>query len=92
MSPFEIVMLVLFGISWPISIAKALRTKRVAGKSPLFMLTICTGYLFGVIHKIHYAFDWVTGLYALNMVLILTDLALYFRYSSRNRTATPASR
>ena len=87
MSPFEIVMLVLFGISWPISITKAVRTKRVEGKSPLFMVVICIGYFFGILHKVNYAFDWVTGLYALNMALILTDLSLYLRYRPRARNA-----
>ena len=40
MSPFEIAMLLLFGASWPVSIAKALRTKVVAGKSPVFMVIV----------------------------------------------------
>ena len=83
MSPLEISMLALFGISWPISIAKAIRTKQVRGKSPLFMALISLGYLCGIIHKIYHSFDWVTGLYALNMVLILVDLGLYYRYLPR---------
>ena len=83
MSPLEVIMLALFGISWPISIAKAIRTKQVRGKSPLFMVLISLGYLCGIVHKIHYSFDWVSGLYALNMVLILVDLGLYYRYLPR---------
>ena len=35
MSPFEALMLICFGLSWPVSILKALRTK-VSGKSPLY--------------------------------------------------------
>ena len=45
MSFFEATMLICFGISWPVSIAKALRTKVVAGKSPLFMAIVCLDYL-----------------------------------------------
>jgi hypothetical protein len=78
-------MLLCFGISWPISIAKALRTKTVAGKSPVFMGIVITGYGFGVIHKILYSFDWVTYLYALNLILVAVDMSLYFRYSKRVR-------
>jgi len=80
MSPLEVAMLCLFGISWPVSIAKAIRTKQVRGKSPLFMALISVGYLCGIVHKIYHSFDWVTGLYAVNLVLILVDLGLYYRY------------
>ena len=83
MSLFEILTLTIFGLSWPISIAKAIRTKQVRGKSPLFMVLIALGYLCGILHKISYSFDWVTGLYALNMLLILVDLGLYYRYLPR---------
>jgi len=87
MSVFEIVMLVCFGMSWPISIAKALRTKVVAGKSPLFMGIICVGYVCGLVHKLVYSMDWVIALYALNLMLVATDLVLYFRYLPRERTS-----
>ncbi len=80
MSVFEILMLVCFGVSWPISIAKALRTKKVEGKSPVFMALICIGYLSGILHKLLFAFDWVIVLYALNLVMVTTDLFLYYRY------------
>lgn len=80
MSPFEIVMLICFASGWPFSIAKALRTKHVSGKSPGFMAVICLGYLAGVFHKIFFALDWVIVLYVLNMVLIAIDLSLYFKY------------
>ncbi len=81
MSVFEAIMLVCFGVSWPISIAKSLRTKKVDGKSPLFMGIVCFGYLNGVLYKALHAFDWIIVLYALNMVLVATDLLLYFHYT-----------
>ncbi len=80
MSIFEVLMLVCFGLSWPISIAKALRTEKVAGKSPVFMGVICLGYLSGILHKVLYAFDWVVLLYAINLLMVATDLFLYYRY------------
>ena len=88
MSPFEIIMLICFASGWPFSIAKALRTKHVSGKSPGFMAVICLGYLAGVIHKIFYARDWVIVLYVLNMVLIAIDLFLYFKYRSPKDEST----
>lgn len=80
MSIFEILMLVCFGLSWPISISKAIRTKRVEGKSPLFMAVICVGYLSGILHKLLFSLDWVIALYALNLTMVVTDLYLYYRY------------
>ncbi len=83
MSVFEIIMLICFGMSWPTSIAKALRTKVVSGKSPLFMGIICVGYVCGLVHKPVYSMDWVIALYAVHLILVATDLALYFRYLPR---------
>lgn len=80
-------MLICFGVSWPISIAKSLRTRVVLGKSPLFMAILCLGYLCGIIHKILYSTDWVIALYALNMVMVATDLALYYRYLPDEKSA-----
>ncbi len=73
-------MLICFGLSWPISIAKALRTKKVEGKSPVFMVVICLGYLSGILHKLLFSLDWVIVLYAINLLMIATDLYLYYRY------------
>ena len=80
MSIFEVIMLVCFGLSWPISISKALRTKKVEGKSPVFMAVICLGYLSGILHKVLYAPDWVVVLYIINFLMVATDLVLYYRY------------
>jgi hypothetical protein len=83
MSIFEGLMLVCFGLSWPISIAKALRTKTVSGKSPLFMSIVIAGYASGIIHKVLYARDWIIILYVLNLVLVAIDMSLYFKYSRK---------
>lgn len=85
MSIFEVMMLVCFGISWPLSIAKSLRTKVVAGKSPAFMGVVALGYAAGITHKVLYSLDWVIALYILNLVLVLVDMALYYRYRKTNQ-------
>lgn len=89
MSVFEAIMLVCFGVSWPISIAKTLRTRKVEGKSPLFMAIVCFGYLNGVLYKVFHAFDWIIVLYAFNMVLVAVDLSLYFHYTRALRRRSP---
>lgn len=82
MGIFEAIMLVCFGLSWPVSIAKALRTKNVSGKSPVFLALISLGYASGIVHKLLNDPNWVISLYGLNLVMVLTDLLLYLRYSN----------
>ena len=83
---FEALMLICFGVSWPVSIAKALRTKFVRGKSWLFMSLVIVGYLSGVLHKVLNP-DPITGrphpvvwLYLFNLAMVIVDLLLYLRY------------
>ena len=83
MSVFEAAMLICFGVSWPVSIAKSVRTKIVSGKSPAFMAIVCVGYLSGVVHKALFSRDWIIILYAANMVMVIIDLALYYKYLPR---------
>lgn len=84
-SIFEVLMLLCFACSWPISIMKAIRTKVVIGKSPVFMILLIFGYALGITHKILYHYDIVTYLYLLNMLLVTTDLVLYYHYIKGNK-------
>ncbi|OGH97029.1 MAG: hypothetical protein A2039_06105 [Candidatus Melainabacteria bacterium GWA2_34_9] len=80
MSIFEALMLVCFGASWPFAVVKTYRTKNVKGKSSLFLSLVILGYLFGIVHKILYNFDYVIFLYVFNCLMVLLDLILYFKY------------
>ena len=62
----------------------------VIGKSPLFMTILIVGYTSGLLHKIFHSMDWIISLYALNLIMILTDLALYYRYLPANKAAQKA--
>lgn len=84
-SIWEVFFLLCFSVSWPVSIAKSLRTKVVIGKSPMFMSLIILGYIFGIIHKTLYSRDIVIWLYVFNAALVSTDLFLYFLYIGQNR-------
>ena len=86
----EFMMLILFGVSWPFAIAKTYRAKRVDGKSPLFEIIVIAGYLCGI--GSHFASGqgmWVVGVYVLDILLVSTDLSLYFYYSFKNRRRAP---
>ena len=75
-------MLFAFGFSWPFAIARTYRAKRVDGKSPMFMINVIIGYLFGIAaHLVEGSKLWLCWVYLLDMALVSTDLALYFRYS-----------
>lgn len=84
-SVFEALMLLCFAASWPFSIAKAVRTKVVAGKSPMFMGVIEAGYVSGILFKLTAPgpTDPTVWLYVLNLFIVGTDLFLYFRYRHR---------
>ena len=83
MSFFELGMIICFGIGWPISVFKAIKTKDVSGKSPLFMIIILLGYLSGLTHKVVYSWDIVILVYLFNTIMVALDLVLYYKYSSR---------
>ncbi|HNW25779.1 MAG TPA: PQ-loop domain-containing transporter [Candidatus Gastranaerophilaceae bacterium] len=83
-SYYEILMLVCFGISWPVALLKSYQTKSVKGKSFLFLLLILLGYIFGTVHKIMYSFDYVIWLYIINGAMVLADMALWILYRNND--------
>jgi hypothetical protein len=85
MSPFEIIMLLCFGVAWPFSIWKSWKTGRSEGKSRRFLVIVLFGYVAGILHKIFYKLDGVIVLYVLNMVMVGIDLALYYRNVRRHK-------
>ena len=85
MGIFEFLMLCCFGFSWPFSIAKSLRSKSTKGKSLGFMLLVELGYVFGILHKIFFSFNWVIWAYVFLFALVGVDIMLYFRNASLER-------
>lgn len=85
MSVFEIFMLICFGAAWPVSIFKSLRTETNEGKSVIFLYVIASGYIFGITHKIIYSFDFVIFLYAINLLMVVTDLGIYYYKQIKQR-------
>lgn len=80
MSIFEAIMLLCFGLAWPMNILKSIRSKTTKGRSLLFQLAILIGYLSGIIHKILYSLDIVMVLYCLNFVMVSIDIGLFLYY------------
>ena len=76
---FELGMLILFGISWPVSIYKSYKARVVGSKSVIFLFAVMLGYLSGIINKFLHDLDYVTVFYFVNMVMVGIDAGLYFR-------------
>lgn len=79
MGLFEFLMLCCFGASWPFAILKSIRSKSAKGKSLGFMVLIELGYIFGIIHKIFFYYNWVIWAYVALFILVAIDIVLYFR-------------
>jgi hypothetical protein len=80
---FEMIMVLSFGLSWPISISKTLKSKTAAGKSPVFIGLIVFGYICGIISKIvSQNITYVFVFYCINLVMTSFDLCLnlYYRH------------
>lgn len=89
LSPLEVVMLICFGASWPVSVFRTWHRKRSQDKSLLFLALVFTGYVSGVLHKVFFNYDLVILLYMFNAVLVFTDLMLscYYRRYPGGRQA-----
>lgn len=85
----EICMIVAFGLSWPNNILTTLRNKSAKGKSLAFLVLIDIGYVCGIASKIiggNYVW-YVLFFYILNFCMVSTDMALYFYYRHKEKTA-----
>ncbi|MCD8068318.1 MAG: hypothetical protein LUE87_05435 [Lachnospiraceae bacterium] len=87
----EALMILCFGLSWPISIRKSLVSRTAKGKSVFFEVFIWIGYVFGIARKC-ILFSQATGplgwlfylawfFYVLNILEISVDIGLYVRNS-----------
>ncbi len=77
---FEACMVICFGISWPVSIIKSVRSRTVKGKSLIFILFILVGYAFGIISKlVSGTITYVFIFYVLNFIMVSIDVGLYIR-------------
>lgn len=75
----ELVMLICFGLSWPISVYKSITSRSTAGKSLVFIVAIIVGYVAGIMGKvIGGQTNYVLILYCINLLMVSVDLVLYF--------------
>ena len=76
----ETLMILSFGISWPINLAKAFRSRSTGGKSILFDYLIGTGYVCGILSKfLSHNFNLAFWFYFPNLIMVTLDIILYYR-------------
>ena len=85
----ETLMILCFGLSWPISIRKSVISRTAKGKSLFFEFFLWVGYIFGITRKFLLwgaataPLDWIFYLgwffYCLTFVEISIDMLLYLR-------------
>jgi len=85
LSIFEALMLICFGLSWPMNIYKSWKTRSTTGKSLAFLLIIEVGYICGMVNKVYVHYDFVFWLYLLNFCMVGADVCLYFRNRKLDR-------
>ena len=92
-SILETIMIVSFGISWPMSIIRSYRSRSTKGKSILCSCFILVGYLCGLASKIinrvvgGVPFNLAFYFYIPNIIMVATDICLYFRNRKLERQA-----
>ena len=84
-------MIVGFGISWPLSVYKAVKSKTAKGTSLLFLLFIECGYVAGITSKIvNPSFNWATRwwvfvFYVFNLTMVTINIVVYFINKNRDK-------
>ncbi len=83
---FESIMLICFGLSWPISVYKSLTSRSTKGKSVVFTVAIMLGYVAGIAGKIVGGnLNYVLALYIINLAFVSVDFVLYFINRKREK-------
>lgn len=76
----EAIMLICFGLSWPMNAYKNFKARTAAGTSWQFILLITLGYFAGIAAKfVSGAINWVLAVYFINVVCIVANWVVYFR-------------
>jgi len=85
---FEMLMVVCFGLSWPLNIRKAWKARNTKGISLPFYLFIWIGYIFGLLSKFIKLYNnietpfYVWFFYILNTLMVSVGIMIYFRNRS----------
>lgn len=75
----ETIMLICFGLSWPVSLIKNIKLKSAKGMNLQFILLITFGYVAGITAKIlNKQFNFVFAMYIINILMVSGNIVVYF--------------
>ena len=84
----ETVMLVCFGLSWPINLVKSIKARTAKATSLKFLILITVGYVAGISAKlINHQINYVLVFYILNIIVVGMNLIVYFVNKKYDREA-----
>lgn len=87
----ESTMLICFGLSWPMNLAKNIKAKSARNMSLQFILLIIIGYIAGISAKIYnHRFNYVLVVYLLNLIVVSANVVVFFinrRYDRQTKEA-----
>ena len=84
----ETIMIISFGISWPMNLIRSYRSRSTKGKSILFNYFILFGSICGVISKIlSHTFNLAFYFYFPNIIMVTCDIILYYRNKKLEKAA-----
>lgn len=85
-SVFESVMLICFGLSWPLNVIKAYKARTAKGTSLPFILLIIIGYVAGITAKVITGqINYVLIVYLLNLLIVSLNIVVYIRNMTLDR-------
>lgn len=75
----ETIMLICFGISWPMSLYKNIKAKTAKNMSLGFILMITLGYISGIGAKLYLKnYTYVLIIYFFNLIVVGMNIGVYF--------------
>ena len=85
---FETLMLVCFGLSWPINVIKAYKARTAKATSLPFIILILVGYIAGITAKIvSEQINYVFVVYLINLAIVMLNIMVYFRNVALDNSA-----
>ena len=74
----ETVMLVCFGLSWPVNVWKNIKARTAENMSLPFILLICVGYIAGICAKVLTGnVNCVLAVYVINLAVVSVNIVVY---------------
>jgi hypothetical protein len=89
----EALMIISFGISWPLSIIKSYKARTTKGKSLFFLILITVGYICGITSKlVSGKITYVFVFYVINLCMLIAELFIYARNARIDRENEAATK